>query len=86
MASKSHRSISFPAIGTGNKDLRKKVARVMSEAVTEFAKDTAKKLDVYFVIHQSQEDTFKVGFLNFFKNKNYHNSNQFMQRVLTKLK
>lgn len=62
MASKSHRSISLPATGTGNQDLNKwDVARVMLEAVTEFAADQATKLDVYFVIHHSQEDTFKVG-------------------------
>lgn len=61
MASKSHRSISFPAIGTGNQNLGKRaVARVMSEAVTEFMADQPPRLDVYFVIQQ--EDTFKVGY------------------------
>lgn len=34
----------------------------MLKAVTEFAADQPKKLDVCFVIHPSEEDTFKVGF------------------------
>lgn len=63
MASVSHRSISFPAIGTGNQGLGKRdVARSMLRAVTEFATDYSKRLDVCFVIHPSEKDTFKVGF------------------------
>lgn len=63
IASASHSSISFPAIGTGIQGFGKRdVARFMLKAVTEFATDQRKKLDVCFVIHPSEEDTFKVGF------------------------
>lgn len=62
-SNKSHKSISFPAIGTGNLGLKKRdVAQLMAKAVAEFATRWPNRLDVYFVIHQSQEDTFKVRF------------------------
>lgn len=61
IASASHSSISFPAIGTGIQGFGKRdVARFMLNAVAEFATDQRKKLDVCFVIHPSEEDTFKA--------------------------
>ena len=61
-AGKGHKSIAFPAIGTGALGFSKKeVADIMSEAVTRFAKKSSKKMDVYFVIFPSDVDVFKVG-------------------------
>lgn len=63
MASGSHRSISFPAVGASNQRLGKRdVAKLMLKAVAEFGAGLPTRLDVCFVIHPSQEDTFKVGF------------------------
>lgn len=62
MASVSHRSISFPAIGTGTQRRRKRdVAHSMIKAVTAFVKDQPRRLDVCFVIYPNERDTFKVG-------------------------
>ncbi|XP_036964678.1 protein mono-ADP-ribosyltransferase PARP9 [Acanthopagrus latus] len=60
-AGKGHKSIAFPAIGTGALGFSKKeVADIMSEAVTRFAKKSSKKMDVYFVIFPSDVDVFKA--------------------------
>ncbi|CAN2389074.1 hypothetical protein PRIEUP_LOCUS17193, partial [Pristimantis euphronides] len=54
-------SISFPALGTGNVGLQKhRVADIMTQAALDFARGNACKLDVYFVIHPSDQDTFKA--------------------------
>uniref|UniRef100_A0A3Q2CMM6 Poly [ADP-ribose] polymerase 9-like n=1 Tax=Cyprinodon variegatus TaxID=28743 RepID=A0A3Q2CMM6_CYPVA len=61
-----HNSISFPAIGTGNLGFRKQEsASIMSKAVAEFAEQNQRKLDVFFVIHPSDNDTYEVFFDNF---------------------
>lgn len=57
--SKPYKSISFPAIGTGGLSLGKEAARIMSEAVADFAQKTLNTLDVYFVIYSS-DGIFKV--------------------------
>ncbi|XP_073330303.1 protein mono-ADP-ribosyltransferase PARP9 isoform X2 [Pagrus major] len=60
-ASKSHKSIAFPAIGTGALGFSKKeVAQIMSQAVADFAQKITKKMEVYFVIFPSDIDTFKA--------------------------
>lgn len=62
MASVSHRSISFPAIGTGTQGLGKRdVAHTMIKAVTAFVEDQPRRLDVCFVIYPNDRDMFKVG-------------------------
>uniref|UniRef100_A0A3Q0R704 Macro domain-containing protein n=1 Tax=Amphilophus citrinellus TaxID=61819 RepID=A0A3Q0R704_AMPCI len=62
-AAKHHKSIAFPAIGTGNLGFTKKEAAcIMSEAVVDFAKTFSGKMDVYFVIFPSDSDTFQVVF------------------------
>ncbi|XP_068184873.1 protein mono-ADP-ribosyltransferase PARP9 [Antennarius striatus] len=54
-----HKSISFPAIGTGGLGLDgKQVARVMSDAVVEFSRKFQEKTDVYFVIFPSNHKIF----------------------------
>ncbi|XP_042587199.1 protein mono-ADP-ribosyltransferase PARP9-like isoform X1 [Cyprinus carpio] len=51
-ASMGYKSISFPAIGTGNLGFKKcEVARIMTDAVAYFAKNNTKKLDVNFVVY-----------------------------------
>ncbi|XP_074514243.1 protein mono-ADP-ribosyltransferase PARP9 isoform X2 [Sebastes fasciatus] len=56
-----HKSITFPAIGTGNLGFGKKeAAEIMSNAVADFAQKAPKKMDVYFVIYPSDNDTFKA--------------------------
>ncbi len=57
-----HKSISFPAIGTGNLGFGKKeVAKIMTNAVAEFARQkTKKKLDVYFVVFPKDSETIEV--------------------------
>lgn len=57
-----HKSISFPAIGTGNLGFEKRdVAKIMTNTVAEFAKhSTKKKLDVYFVIFPTDSKTMEV--------------------------
>lgn len=60
-AKRSHRSIAFPAIGTGGLGLKKeKVASIMSEAVLTFANQCSKQMEVYFVIYPSDHSTFQV--------------------------
>ncbi|XP_003962141.2 protein mono-ADP-ribosyltransferase PARP9 isoform X1 [Takifugu rubripes] len=60
-AAKSHQSISFPAIGTGGLNFeREEVAQIMTTAVLEFAKNSSKKMEVYFVIYPSDHNTFKA--------------------------
>ncbi|XP_037645018.1 protein mono-ADP-ribosyltransferase PARP9-like isoform X2 [Sebastes umbrosus] len=57
----SHKSITFPAIGTGALGFGKKeAADIMSNAVVDFAQRVPKKMDVYFVIYPSDNDTFKA--------------------------
>ncbi|XP_038138806.1 protein mono-ADP-ribosyltransferase PARP9-like [Cyprinodon tularosa] len=56
-----HNSISFPAIGTGNLGFRKQEsASIMSKAVAQFAEQNQRKLDVFFVIHPSDNDTYEA--------------------------
>ncbi|KAK2906309.1 protein mono-ADP-ribosyltransferase PARP9 [Channa argus] len=60
-AMRQHSSIAFPAIGTGGLGFSKKeVAKIMSEAVAEFAKEPRITMSVYFVIFPSDDDTFKA--------------------------
>ncbi|KAM5153313.1 protein mono-ADP-ribosyltransferase PARP9 isoform 1-T2 [Mantella aurantiaca] len=55
------RSISFPALGTGLVGLSKQdVAKVMTETVLMFARGNQCQLDVYFVIHPSDKDTYQA--------------------------
>ncbi|XP_034430841.1 protein mono-ADP-ribosyltransferase PARP9 [Hippoglossus hippoglossus] len=59
--SNKHRSIAFPAIGTGGYGLSKtQVADVMTEAVKEFAKKSPQTFEVHFVIFPSEVDTYKA--------------------------
>ncbi len=62
-----HKSISFPAIGTGNLGFGKKeVANIMTNAVAEFARQkTKKKLDVYFVVFPKDSETIEVMYANY---------------------
>ncbi|KAG9465409.1 hypothetical protein GDO78_018389 [Eleutherodactylus coqui] len=54
-------SIAFPALGTGNIGLpRHKVADIMTQAVLDFSRAKECKMDVYFVIHPTDKDTFKA--------------------------
>ncbi|XP_073702397.1 protein mono-ADP-ribosyltransferase PARP9 [Garra rufa] len=57
-----HKSISFPAIGTGNLGFEKKeVANIMTNAVAEFANQHTKtKLDVYFVVFPTDSKTMEA--------------------------
>ncbi|XP_013125678.1 poly [ADP-ribose] polymerase 9 [Oreochromis niloticus] len=60
-ASKGHKSISFPAIGTGHLGFPKQeAANIMLEAVADFAQTAQRKMDVYFVIFPSDRDTFQA--------------------------
>ncbi|XP_068428086.1 protein mono-ADP-ribosyltransferase PARP9 [Clinocottus analis] len=60
-AANKHSSISFPAIGTGALGFDKKEsAQIMSKAVADFAGNSQKKMDVYFVIFPSDNNTFKA--------------------------
>ncbi|KAK9537953.1 hypothetical protein VZT92_005523 [Zoarces viviparus] len=60
-AAKNHRSIAFPAIGTGALGFSKKEsAQIMTQAVADFAHNTKTKMDVHFVIFPSDNDTFKA--------------------------
>ncbi|XP_067265228.1 protein mono-ADP-ribosyltransferase PARP9 [Chanodichthys erythropterus] len=55
-----HKSISFPAIGTGNLGLDKyQVARIMMDAVAGFSKQSM-KLNVYFVVFPKDEEMMKA--------------------------
>ncbi|XP_049903950.1 protein mono-ADP-ribosyltransferase PARP9 [Epinephelus moara] len=56
-----HKSIAFPAIGTGALGFNKKeVADIMSRAVVDFAQKFPEKIEVDFVIYPSDNDTFKA--------------------------
>ncbi|XP_037343815.2 protein mono-ADP-ribosyltransferase PARP9 isoform X2 [Pungitius pungitius] len=60
-ATKKHKSISFPAIGTGYLGFdRKDSARIMYSAVAEFARNFKGKMEVYFVIFPSDDNTYKA--------------------------
>lgn len=64
MAVGKHKSITFPAIGTGNLRLDKdEVAQIMSHAVDDFAKTSTKNLEVYFVIFPPDTSIFEVVFV-----------------------
>ncbi|XP_019945690.2 protein mono-ADP-ribosyltransferase PARP9 [Paralichthys olivaceus] len=59
--SNNHRSISFPAIGTGGLGFSKtEVAQIMSAAVEDFAKKSPQALEVHFVIFPLDKDTYKA--------------------------
>ncbi|XP_031147264.1 protein mono-ADP-ribosyltransferase PARP9 isoform X2 [Sander lucioperca] len=61
LAAGNHKSIAFPAIGTGFLGFGKKeVAQIMSDAVADFAQKVQKKLEVHFVIFPPDNDTFKA--------------------------
>lgn len=67
-AARQHKSVAFPAIGTGNLGFTKKEAAcIMSEAVVEFAKTFGGKMDIYFVIFPSDYGTFQVVFQKCFQ-------------------
>ncbi|XP_056145447.1 protein mono-ADP-ribosyltransferase PARP9 isoform X2 [Lampris incognitus] len=56
-----HKSIAFPAIGSGNLGFSKKeVSKLMTTAVGSFAHSHQDKIDVHFVIYPSDADTFEV--------------------------
>nr|XP_033473821.1 protein mono-ADP-ribosyltransferase PARP9 [Epinephelus lanceolatus]XP_033473822.1 protein mono-ADP-ribosyltransferase PARP9 [Epinephelus lanceolatus] len=56
-----HKSIAFPAIGTGDLGFNKKeVADIMSQAVVDFAQKFLEKIEVDFVIYPSDNNTFKA--------------------------
>ncbi|KAM7380822.1 hypothetical protein PAMP_004094 [Pampus punctatissimus] len=60
-ASRKHRSIAFPAIGTGALGYNKKeVAYIMSDAVICQAQNFPEMMEVHFVIFPSEEDTFQA--------------------------
>lgn len=60
-----YKSISFPAIGTGNLGFqRQDVARIMTDAVAEFAKQM-KKLHVYFVVFPKDNKMMEVMYANY---------------------
>lgn len=64
-AAQKYKSISFPAIGTGNLGFdRRDSARIMHSAVAEFSQNFKGKMEVYFVIFPSDDDIFKVGVQN----------------------
>lgn len=70
-------SISFPALGTGNINMRKdKAVEIMFEEVLKFAKDCAeKKLIVNFVIFPEEIETYKVFIAEMEKAKKWSLSN-----------
>lgn len=60
-ARKYHKSIAFPAIGTGGLGFDKyQAAQTMSRAVDNFAQTATDKMDIYFVIFPSDGDTFEA--------------------------
>lgn len=68
LAATKHKSIAFPAIGTGGLQLRRdEVARIMSEAVVNFALNISQTLGINFVIYPSDTETFKVGLQKLFR-------------------
>ncbi|XP_034549319.1 protein mono-ADP-ribosyltransferase PARP9 isoform X2 [Notolabrus celidotus] len=59
--SNNHKSIAFPAIGTGNLGFRaKEVAYIMLSAVSHFAQNTSKTLEVHVVIYPPDINTFQA--------------------------
>ncbi|XP_044130437.1 protein mono-ADP-ribosyltransferase PARP9 isoform X1 [Bufo gargarizans] len=69
MTAHTHKSssISFPALGTGNMGLQKhKVADIMTQAVLDFARLHQSSMEVNFVIHPLDVETFQA-FLDKFK-------------------
>ncbi|XP_042281857.1 protein mono-ADP-ribosyltransferase PARP9 [Thunnus maccoyii] len=60
-AAHPHKSIAFPAIGTGGLRFNKReVAWIMSSAVTAFAQQSTHRMEVQFVIYPSDKDTFQA--------------------------
>ncbi|KAI5107510.1 poly [ADP-ribose] polymerase 9, partial [Silurus meridionalis] len=61
-SSKSHSSMSFPALGTGNLGLDKdEVSQIMTDAVVEFSKNyKGSKMLIFFVIFPKDTQTLKV--------------------------
>ncbi|XP_015226702.1 PREDICTED: poly [ADP-ribose] polymerase 9-like [Cyprinodon variegatus] len=60
-AAQPYTSISFPAIGIGAFRFSKDdSASIMFDAVSDFAKESQQKLEVYFVIFPSDHETFQV--------------------------
>ncbi|XP_028289543.1 protein mono-ADP-ribosyltransferase PARP9 [Parambassis ranga] len=60
-AKKNHKSIAFPAIGTGALGFTKsESAMVMTEAVLNFAHNCQSRMEVHFVIYPSDHDTFQA--------------------------
>ncbi|XP_075961376.1 protein mono-ADP-ribosyltransferase PARP9 isoform X2 [Anarhichas minor] len=60
-AAHKHKSIAFPAIGTGALGFSKKEsAQIMTQAVADFDQNIKTKMDVHFVIFPSDNDTFKA--------------------------
>ncbi|XP_040004962.1 protein mono-ADP-ribosyltransferase PARP9 isoform X2 [Xiphias gladius] len=56
-----HKSIAFPAIGTGGLGFSKKdTAQIMSSAVANFAKKSTNMMEVHFVTLPSDNSTFKA--------------------------
>lgn len=61
-----YKSISFPAIGTGNLGFKKyEVARIMTDAVVYFAKNNTKQLDVNFVVYPKDKEMMEVMYTNY---------------------
>ncbi|XP_056107902.1 protein mono-ADP-ribosyltransferase PARP9 [Rhinichthys klamathensis goyatoka] len=60
-AARGYKSISFPAIGTGNLGFQKRdVAGIMTEAVAELGKQSINKLDVYFVVFPKDNEMLEA--------------------------
>jgi len=60
-ASRKHKSISFPAIGTGNLGFGEdESAQIMSQAVADFTRSYRDEMDVCFVIFHKDASAFKV--------------------------
>ncbi|XP_017276148.1 protein mono-ADP-ribosyltransferase PARP9 [Kryptolebias marmoratus] len=60
-AANHHKSIAFPAIGTGALRFSKsESAMIMLKAVAKFAQNTQEKMEVFFVIFPSDHETFQA--------------------------
>ncbi|XP_050975058.1 LOW QUALITY PROTEIN: protein mono-ADP-ribosyltransferase PARP9-like [Labeo rohita] len=60
-AAQGYKSISFPAIGTGNLGfLKQDVAKIMMDAVAEFSKQYMNKLEVYFVVYPKDNEMLQA--------------------------
>ncbi|XP_036065552.1 protein mono-ADP-ribosyltransferase PARP9 [Oryzias melastigma] len=58
---KEHKSISFPAIGTGNLGFSEnEAATIMLDALKQFAQNAPESMAVYFVIHPSDHKVFQA--------------------------